>query len=559
MVEIFCKRGEIMPNDESVEQHKQKRAEEIADVDRDKNSPQGLFKGTFRFEDLAAPLFDDADGIFRCPHCQHEHVGGPLCANCGTRFAEHYDDDEDDPYGYGFSDIDDDIDADLELADLEFDMDQEAHDHHRFHHFRGSLPHFHYSLGTGPHGRFLIHHHHHHHDESVEGYSGNDSSGGSEEEEEGDEGSLEDFVVRDEELQNESNRNRRPIITISDDDESDEDGPVPPVRRHRNRRQAVPSSSPLSQSIHSITDSENGETNVNADILRDAGWSPLDTENEDDDEPIRCAYHGYPTTDDEQNSDAESDTNTMRNDPSDTEDDHYRYMAHATPSDVDDGCPIYGGRTPTTYDENSEMEFPHSMDRDGDTEMSASPGPSTSSRSVSVSTNCSGSDEHRESQIYGYDDDDEEGGTPRGPHGYSGVGEHLGVANEIHDLDDDDSSDVSIQPPPRRRPRQPRSARVQQTDPRISMMFADYQMNLRGQIQRSGLNEFEVEVRSSDQATRNRRMTSYRLQPSRRVETLRNSRSPSATRIISSSNRVSRPPRQYQRRYVETILDRYGL
>ena len=554
MVEIFCKRGEIMPSDESVEQHKQKQAEEVALVDKDKTSPQGLFKGTFRFEGLADLLFDEADGVLRCPYCQHEHEGGPLCATCGTRFEGPYDDDdEDDPYG--FSDIDDDVDADLELADLEVDVDQEYNDRPHFHHFMGQIPHFHHFLGTGLHGHFHRVHHHHY-DESVEGYSGNDSSSGSEEDEEDDEGSLQDFVVQDEEPENEPNRrltnvqnNRQPIITISDDDESDEDEPVPPVRRHRNRRHAVLSSSPLSQPTNSITDSENGETNANADMLRDAGWSPLDTENEDEDErPIHNVYREYATTDDEQNSDVESDTNTMRNDPSDNEDDRSCDDTSEPPSYASGGALylVNGGFSPGIYDNGSEVEYPHSMDRDGDTEMSASPGRSTSSRSASVSTGY-GYDEDAERQIYGYDDDE---GTPRGPHGHGNMGEDLGVANEIHNVDDDDSSDVSIQPPPRRRPRQPRSTRVQQTDPRISMMFAEHQMSLRGaQNQRNGLDEFEVELRSSEPATRNQRMTSYRLQPPRRAETLRGSRSPSATRIISSSNRVSRPPRQYQRRY----------
>lgn len=535
-----------MPSDESVEQHNQKRAEEIADVDKDKTSSQGLFKGTFR-HGLAELLFDEADGVMRCPRCQHEHEGGPQCAMCGTRFEGPYDDDEDDPYG--FSDIDDDIDAeDLELADLEVDVDEEFHGGPHFRHFMGQIPHFHHFLGTGPNGHFHRVHHHLY-DESVGESSGNESSGGSEEDEEEDEGSLQDFVVRDEEPEQEHNqrltdgRNNRQPITISDD-ESDEDGPVPSVRRHRNRRQAVPSSSPLSHSIHSITDSENGETNTNAEMLRDAGWSPLDTENETDDEdPIRPAYHGYGTTEDEQNSDDESDTNTMRNDVSDDEDDHSRDDMSETPSYAYYGAPNLG--TPDSCDDNSEVEFPHSMDRDGDTEMSASPRPSNSSRGVSLSTNGYGYDEAGEGGIYGYDDE----GTPRGPHGYGDMGENLGVANEIHDLDDD-SSDISIQPPPRRRPRQPRNARVQQTDPRISMMFAEHQMSLRGtQNQQGGLDEFEVEVRRSEPASRNRRMTSYRLQPPRRVDPLRNSRSPSATRIISSSNRVARPPRQYQRRY----------
>ena len=217
---------------------------------------------------------------------------------------------------------------------------------------------------------------------------------------------------------------------------------------------------------------------------------------------------------------------------------------------------MYDEGTPNSYatedgDDHAETEFPHSMDRDGDTEMSASPGPN-SSRSVSVSTDGHRYDMNGEGEIYGCDD----GGTPRGHRGvsvntdgYDDMGENLGVVNEIHTIEDD-SSDGSIQPPPRRRPRQRLgNPRVFQTDPRISMMFAEHQLSLRGAQNQQGLDDFEAEVRRAEPASRNRRMTSYRLQPPRRVDPLRSSRSPSATRIISSSNRVARPLRQYQRRY----------
>jgi hypothetical protein len=102
-----------MPSDESMEQHNKKRAEEIADVDRDKNSPDGLFKGTFP-PHRAELLFDESDGVFRCPGCQHEHEGERQCPHCGTLLED----------GYGFSDVDED--ADLEdLEDLELDLDEE--------------------------------------------------------------------------------------------------------------------------------------------------------------------------------------------------------------------------------------------------------------------------------------------------------------------------------------------------------------------------------------------------------------------------------------------------
>ena len=542
-----------MPSDESVDQHNKKRAEEMADVDKDKSSPEGLFKGTFRIIPLTELLYDEADGVLRCPHCQYEHEGGPQCVICGAMFEEPHDDDD----SYAFSDFDDDIDGDLELEDLEVDVDEQYHPGH-LNHFLGQIPHIHHFLGPGQHHAHFHRVHHHRYNESLGESSGNDSSEGSEGDEEDDEeGSLHDFVVRDEEPNHNqrlvNGRNNRQPINISDD-ESDEGGPVNPRRRQQNRRQIAPSSSPLAPSLVSISDSENGQTNADAEMLRDAGWSPLDTENEtDDEEPIRHAYHGYDTTEDEQNSDDESDSNTMRNEASDDEDDHSRDDVSETPTYVYDGNTYIRDYTPNSCDDgddHSQADYPHSMDGDGDTEMSASPGPSNSGRSGSGSV-LSG---------YGYNVDgevDSEGeGTPRGHRevsvstdGYGGMGENLGLANQIHNIEDD-SSDTSIQPPVRRRrPRQIRSARVHQTDPRISMMFAEHQLSLRGALnEQDGLDQFDIEPRGTEPGSRNLRLTSYRLQPPRRVE-LRSSRSPSATRLISSSNRVARPPRQYQRRY----------
>lgn len=77
MVEMFTKRGELMPSDESIDQHTQKRAEEIAEVDRDRNAAAGLFKGAFPANGGQSRLFrDEQDGVWRCPGCHHEHEGG---------------------------------------------------------------------------------------------------------------------------------------------------------------------------------------------------------------------------------------------------------------------------------------------------------------------------------------------------------------------------------------------------------------------------------------------------------------------------------------------------
>ena len=66
-----------MPSDESVDQHTQKRAEEIAEVDRDRTGAKGLFKGAFPAHGGQGRLLrDEADGVWRCPDCNFEHEGG---------------------------------------------------------------------------------------------------------------------------------------------------------------------------------------------------------------------------------------------------------------------------------------------------------------------------------------------------------------------------------------------------------------------------------------------------------------------------------------------------
>ncbi len=137
--------------------------------------------------------------------------------------------------------------------------------------------------------------------------------------------------------------------------------------------------------------------------------------------------------------------------------------------------------------------------------------------------------------------------------GNHGRSENLGVVNTMHQVEAD-SSDSSIRPPPRRQGRRPQGpARVQQYDPRISMMFAEHQA-VRGTgspenpISFDDWEESEEPDRYIEPASRNRRMTAYRNMPARRVDPLRSSRSPSSTRVISSSQRNARLPRQYSRR-----------
>lgn len=513
-----------MPSDESIEQHQKKRAEEMEDVERDRNGPNGLFKGAFppRNRDL---IFDEQDGVLRCPRCLTEHEGGPTCTNCFLPVDN----------GYDFSDIDDDqFDGDIDAEDLELDMDSELAGpyHHHFGHFIG-IPHFGFQHFSHH------HHHHHHHGESATSNSEDDDdfSGGSEDDEEDDEdNSLQDFIVRDEDVYVEPNfesgsrrrQHARPAtsepydsannanpITISDD-ESDEGGAVSARRPRRGPHGTRISRAPR-PSVIELSSSEAGDLSEDATMLRNAGWSPLSQDNDSEAE-VSEEHYGYVDHDDD-----EGDTETVGNrgsDDEDGDDDRSRSELSETPTTHY----FYGEPTPSNVSEDYDSEggTPSAIDHDGDTEMSASPRASRTSRSPSVTAGPG----------YGYE-----------------RGENLGVTTQVYNVDGD-SDDSIVRPAPRRqRPRAQRAVRMPQYDPRISMIFAEHQQNIRGvQDHHTGLSELDGEVQRVEPASRSRRANSYRYRahPPRRSDPLRASTFPSVDRVISSSIRAARSPRQYQ-------------
>jgi hypothetical protein len=533
LVEIFIKRSELMPSDESVEQHQKRRAEETGDVDRDRNSPKGLFKGAFPppSRDL---IFDEQDGVLRCPHCLTEHEGGPTCQTCFLPVEN----------GYEFSDMDPDDVDDLEL-DLDLEDEFAGHHHHHF----LEIPHF---------GFQHFHHQHlYHHGESVTSNSDSshfnedsdvddeDNEDEDEEEDEDDDSSLRDFVVPDDDdpgsvsrRESTNNPRRRRPITISDD-ESDEGGVISD-RRPRRAGRAVGNPGSARHSVVELSSSDHGDLNEEAMVLRDAGWSPLSQENDSDiEEAVPRRYIYGADTEDEDG----SDTETIGNRDSYDEDDRSRNESSATPQY--EYARYYGGPSYESEGEDedegtSEAGQSKATDLDGDTEMSASPGASRTSRSVSLDTD--------EGYGYGTPTPGSRSASVSTGYGYD-AGENLGDTNQMYEVGED-SSDSSIRPPPRRIPRrQQQNIRVQQYDPRISMIFAEHQQSMRGvQGRQENPSELDDEALRVEPASRTRRMAAYRyrLQPPRRADPLR--RSPSATRIISSPNRNTRLPRQYQRR-----------
>lgn len=484
---------------------------------------------------------------------------GPRCENCGL-------DVEDDEIDYEmYSDMDgedlehlDGLSLDLqEEFDADLELDEMRHPYYDMHHVRLD------------HAR--IHHRFQHPIARPRHYdpSNSDTSEMYSDAEEDEEGSLQDFVAPDDEEAPSSPVHRpgnQRAISISNDesDESDEGGAISNRMPQRRMRAHIRISTP--PSAFSVTDSvtngsDAGDMNSESDMLRNAGWSPLNQEMDSEAEgiyPFRNDNYedGYESSEDGA-TDRESDTETMvgNGDSGDLED-RSREDYSETPTPSYAGPPyIPHEHMPENYesldedadDDDSEAEGSSVYDRDGDTEMSASPKPRPS-RSASVNTDGYG------------DQNDYPSGSERSishapdapdpfeadPYGGDQWG-NLGGTNRIHDVELDDESDDSIRPPPRRRPiRFNQDVQVQQQyDPRISRLFADHQQSLRG-AEPARMITLSEETRRYE--SRNRRMTAYRSQPSRRNDPLRSSRSPSANRIIASSSRIARPPRQYMAR-----------
>lgn len=628
--QVFTKRRELMPADESIEQHAKRRAEEIETVEKDRNGPDGVFKGLFP-KPRAELMVDEADGgILRCPGCGAEHIGGPACTTCGLGVE--------DPYG--LSDMDDEDIEDLEdLDDLEQDLDVEIgaeFDHHHNGQFgHGHFAHAFLDVAARNAGHFYFgyhnhnhnHNHHHHHlpgsqtPSDSEDLSGLDSNSDSED----DDNSLEDFVVQDDQPANRpptsvsNSSGPHEAINLISDDESDEGGAISnrrPRQRVRSNRSPVrlgsmsdrgftPSGSsdihyghqygPGSPSALTVTDTDTDISEAgSAELLRQSGWSPLDHGNDSDAEGPISPYgyqHGrYSSldTDDEDDSDTGTETGT-ENGHIDI-DDHSRESLSQTPVPSEDRYQSHIQAGTHFYDRNPyehRDDTDNDLDHEGDTDMNPNSPMSRDSRSVSANPYFNGRSISRDSDDIGdltpvargersVSVNTTESGERDGP--YDGMWEsdevihrrlreqfdeirngnrgsqNLGYSNDIHHQEAD-SSDSSIRPPPGRHSKRPQAvARVQQYDPRISMMFAEHQAAAARGSQENPISfddwEGEGEVLHVEPASRNpaRRMTAYRSQPARRVDPLRSSRSPSSTRVISSSQRNSRLPRQYSRR-----------
>lgn len=375
-------RAEMMPADESVEQHATKRAEEVAAVDLDRNGPNGLFKGLFP-PGRQELILDEADGVHRCPHCNTEYTGGANCEACGAEI------DDDDLHNFSGDDLDEMSDMEEYEEGLRQELELEYGDR------QGAA----FEQMARLHQAHFNHHHHFHNanhhanlhgggSDSITSSESRDDVGDEDESlsESGDEeGSLVDFVEHDESPIVRNRRHASPprynnvIVEVTphaetprrgqpiqiSDDESDEGGPiVSRGRRSRWSRQA--SAQPVINLVEDDSSaSDAGDMDSVAERLRDDGWSPLHEPEPDENESDH--RRGVSSGSDD------SDTETIGNDDGNSPQRTFNrgdFTARIgrrhewQESDADDDA----------------SEDGTSVDRDGDTEMSVSPDAHTASR-----------------------------------------------------------------------------------------------------------------------------------------------------------------------------------
>ncbi|OAL33825.1 hypothetical protein AYO20_06836 [Fonsecaea nubica] len=96
LVHVLIARAELLPEDETLQEHQLAKEAEAAQLAADRTGP-GLFQGLFRNQErryitLARGLLDQEDNVVRCPQCHWELEEGE-CMRCG--FHETYDSDSD--------------------------------------------------------------------------------------------------------------------------------------------------------------------------------------------------------------------------------------------------------------------------------------------------------------------------------------------------------------------------------------------------------------------------------------------------------------------------------
>jgi hypothetical protein len=134
---MFLNHTELLPEDETVEEHAAGREAEARALAADRAGP-GLFKGLFYMRRLPifepiTPIVDAEDGVRRCPLCAWELEDGE-CGHCGWNPEEDSDDESLEPAEMQ-SYISDDDDRDISPVEefggiLPFAVPHHVYGHH---------------------------------------------------------------------------------------------------------------------------------------------------------------------------------------------------------------------------------------------------------------------------------------------------------------------------------------------------------------------------------------------------------------------------------------------
>jgi hypothetical protein len=134
---MFVSRIELLPEDETTNEHDDAKRAEALQIDTDKGpGGEGLFKGAFHKRPLhneTRAIRDYEDGVDRCPICTWELEGGE-CMHCGYNDSDDddYSDESDDTRALPSpsiisinSELDGDLDPDDHDLEDEYDEDDE--------------------------------------------------------------------------------------------------------------------------------------------------------------------------------------------------------------------------------------------------------------------------------------------------------------------------------------------------------------------------------------------------------------------------------------------------
>src|SRR5208282_4919251 len=96
---MFISRIELLPEDETTNEHDDAKRAEALQIETDKGpGGEGLFKGAFKsihvrtMPDAALRFIrDHEDGVDRCPVC-HWEIEGEACMHCGYNYSDSDED-----------------------------------------------------------------------------------------------------------------------------------------------------------------------------------------------------------------------------------------------------------------------------------------------------------------------------------------------------------------------------------------------------------------------------------------------------------------------------------